>query len=185
MFVLGMVLLSSAGVGAAMVAVRSGKAQMVAQLVLTSLFVQVVLVTVIIGFGMNAMFSDAELRRYPVNALDRRLTRHLIAMVDPFWFLVLALELGLVIGLYALGVAALGLSLFAILLLLLSLPRRFPMCAAFPRSEYYQRVRLPPSLLSPSGWSIRLTYSACYFQAETAVDLPGAMTLPFLPMPCS
>jgi hypothetical protein len=30
-----------------------------------------------------------------------------------------------------------------------------------------------------------LTYSARYFQAETAVDLPGAMTLPFLPMPCS
>jgi hypothetical protein len=36
------------------------------------------------------------------------------------------------------------------------------MCPAFPRSEYYQRVRLPPSLLSPSGWSIRLTYSACF-----------------------
>src|SRR5437879_12654697 len=36
------------------------------------------------------------------------------------------------------------------------------MYAAFPRSEYYQRVRLPPSLLSPSGWSIRLTYSACF-----------------------
>src|SRR5207249_5491724 len=36
------------------------------------------------------------------------------------------------------------------------------MCTAFPRSEYYQRVRLPPSLLSPSGWSIRLTYSACF-----------------------
>jgi hypothetical protein len=36
------------------------------------------------------------------------------------------------------------------------------MCMAFPRSEYYQRVRLPPSLLSPSGWSIRLTYSACF-----------------------
>ena len=35
-------------------------------------------------------------------------------------------------------------------------------CTAFPRSEYYQRVRLPPSLLSPSGWSIRLTYSACF-----------------------
>jgi ketosteroid isomerase-like protein len=36
------------------------------------------------------------------------------------------------------------------------------MCPAFPRSEYYQRVRLPLSLLSPSGWSIRLTYSACF-----------------------
>src|SRR5256886_12800986 len=45
---------------------------------------------------------------------------------------------------------------------LLNLPRCFPMYAAFPRSEYYQRVRLPPSLLSPSGWSIRLTYSACF-----------------------
>ena len=59
------------------------------------------------------------------------------------------------------------------------------MYAAFPRSEYYQRVRLPPSLLSPSGWSIRLTYSVRYLQTETAVDLPGAMTLPFLSMPCS
>jgi hypothetical protein len=49
---------------------------------------------------------------------------------------------------------------------LLILPRRSPMFAAFPRSEYYQRVRLPPSLLSPSGWSIRLTYSTCYFQVR-------------------
>jgi hypothetical protein len=55
----------------------------------------------------------------------------------------------------------------------LNLPRCFHMYAAFPRSEYYQRVRLPPSLLSPSGWSIRLTYSARYRQTKTAVDLPG------------
>src|SRR5258706_11421531 len=67
----------------------------------------------------------------------------------------------------------------------LNLPRCFPLYAAFPRSEYYQRVRLPPSLLSPSGWPIRLTYSARYLQAEAAMDLPGAMTLPFLPIPCS
>src|SRR5215472_3225971 len=57
------------------------------------------------------------------------------------------------------------------------------MCTAFPRSEYYQRVRLPPSLLSSSGWSIRLTYSARFLPSKTAVDLPGAMTLPFLSMP--
>jgi hypothetical protein len=66
----------------------------------------------------------------------------------------------------------------------LNLPRCFPMFAAFPRSEYYQRVRLPPSLLSPSGWSIRLTYSARY-RTKTAVDLPGSMVLPFPPVPCS
>src|SRR6266481_4977183 len=46
-------------------------------------------------------------------------------------------------------------------------------------------VRLPPSHLSPSGLTIRLTYSARFRQTKTAVDLPGAMTLPFLSMPCS
>src|SRR5215471_13666418 len=35
----------------------------------------------------------------------------------------------------------------------LNLPRRFPMYAAFPRSEYSQRVRLPPSRLSSSGFA--------------------------------
>src|SRR6266481_6150527 len=46
-------------------------------------------------------------------------------------------------------------------------------------------VRLPPSHLSPSGLTIRLTYSVRYSRTKTAVDLPGAMTLPFLSMPCS
>jgi len=59
------------------------------------------------------------------------------------------------------------------------------MYAAFPHSEYYQRVRLPPSHLSSSGWSFRLTYSALTYRTKTRVDLPGSMTLPFLPMPCS
>jgi hypothetical protein len=35
-----------------------------------------------------------------------------------------------------------------------ALPRRFPMYAAFPRSEYYQRVRLPPQRLPPLGMTI-------------------------------
>ena len=30
-----------------------------------------------------------------------------------------------------------------------------------------------------------MTYSARYGQTKTAADLPGAMTLPFLSMPCS
>jgi hypothetical protein len=117
LFVLGMVLVSGGGVGTAIVAARSGKAQMVAQIVLTSVFAEAVLVTAIMGFGMNAMFSDFELRRYPLTTLDRGMTRHLVAIVDPFWFLVLALEFGLAVGLYVLGAAALGRSLFAVLLL--------------------------------------------------------------------
>jgi len=101
LFALVVGLLAAGGLGAAMLAVRSGQAELVAQIVLGSLFFQALLATVIMGFGMNAMFSETELRRYPVSALERRLTRHLIAIIDPFWFLVVALEVGLAIGLYA------------------------------------------------------------------------------------
>lgn len=119
LFILVVTLLAAGGVGAGMLAVRTGKAEMVAQAVLGGLFVQALLGTVIMGFGMNATFSDTELRRYPVTALERRLTRHLIGIVDPFWLLVLALELGLAVGLYAMGAASFWLGLFAVLLLFL------------------------------------------------------------------
>ena len=52
---------------------------------------------------MNAIFAERELRRYPLTAADRRFTRHLIGIVDPFWFLFLVLELGLPLGLYVRG----------------------------------------------------------------------------------
>jgi hypothetical protein len=42
----------------------------------------------------------------------------------------------------------------------LDLPRRFPLYTAFPCSEYYQRVRLPPPHLLPYGWSFQSAYSA-------------------------
>jgi len=80
------------------VAVRTGKAEMVAQAVLSSLYVQAVIAAVILGFGVNATFSEAQLRRYPLKAQERRVARHFIGILDPFWFLILALELGLVVG---------------------------------------------------------------------------------------
>ena len=41
----------------------------------------------------------------------------------------------------------------------ITLPRRFPLYVAFPHSEYYQRVRLPPRRPPPYGWSFQLAYS--------------------------
>src|SRR5512140_499923 len=61
-------LLASGGFGAAMVAVRSGKAEKIAQSVLTALFLQAVLAANILGFGMSAIFAETELRRYPLAA---------------------------------------------------------------------------------------------------------------------
>ena len=62
------------------------------------------------------------------------------------------------------------------------LPRRFPMWLAFPTSEYYQRVRLPPRHPPSCGRSFQSAYSAL---AKTVAGLPGSSTLPFPTMPCS
>ena len=111
-------LLASGGFGAALIAVRSGKAEMVARgVALGVIFVQGLVASAILGFGMNAIFSETELRRYPVNATERRLARHLIGIVDPFWFLFLALEVGLAVGLYAAGAGSFWLGFLAALLL--------------------------------------------------------------------
>lgn len=116
-FIMVMLLLAAGGLGAALVAVKAGKALLVAEVALGSLFIEMMLATVIMGFGLNAMFSDLELRRYPVGAIDRRVTRHLVALIDPFWFLGFALEVGLVLGLYLLGAGSLGVGLIAVVLL--------------------------------------------------------------------
>jgi len=115
-----LVVLAAGGFGAGMVAVRSGKAEWIARAVLSGLFLNALMAAIILGFGMNAVFSDAALRRYPLQAIDRLAARHLIGMLDPFWYLFLALELGLAIGLYALGAGGFWVGVAAVLLLFVS-----------------------------------------------------------------
>ena len=110
-------LLTTGGFGAAMLAVRSGKAEQIAQGVLAALFLEAVLAANILGFGMGAVFAETELRRYPLAATDRRIARHLTGILDPFWFLFLALQLGLAVGLYVLGAGSFWFGLVAVLLL--------------------------------------------------------------------
>ncbi len=114
------VLLGAGGIGAGIAAVKSGKAEMVARLVLTSVYGVAVMWTLLLGFGMNAVFSETELRRYPLAAGERRLVRFFIGIVDPFWFLILLVDVGLVIGLYLVGNTSLGVGLIAALLLVAS-----------------------------------------------------------------
>ena len=115
-----LVLLAAGGLGAAILAVRSGKAEMVAQAVLGGLYLQAVFATVMLGFGMNAVFSETELRRYPLTLVERRVTRHLIGIADPFWLLVLTLELALAVGLYLVGGFPIVSGVLAVVLLCLS-----------------------------------------------------------------
>ena len=88
-----------------------------AQVVLSGLFINAVMATILLGFGMSAVFSEAELLRYPLRERERFLARHLLGIMDPFWMLVLIVELGLVFGMYLWGAYSLGYGTSAALLL--------------------------------------------------------------------
>lgn len=118
--VLLIALLAAGGLAAGIVAIRAGQAERIVQTVLFALFLQAVFASNIMGFGLNAIFSDTELRRYPLAALDRRLARHLIGIVDPFWFFFLALEFGLAAGISVMGAGSFWRGTIAVLLLFIS-----------------------------------------------------------------
>jgi hypothetical protein len=126
LFVIGYLLLvmvaalvALGGVGAGIAAIQTGKAETVAQAVLTGLFINAVMATILLGFGMSAVFSEAELLRYPLRQRERFVARHFLGIVDPFWILVLIVELGLVLGMYVWGGYSLGYGTAAAILLLL------------------------------------------------------------------
>src|ERR1039458_9386633 len=84
-------LLAAGGIGAGMAAIRSGKGMLIAGLMLGGIYGQAIVAGVVLGFGMPAIFPKPELPRYPVRSLERRLPRHFIGIVDPYWLLFLAL----------------------------------------------------------------------------------------------
>jgi hypothetical protein len=120
LFILVASLIAAGGVGAGVVAIKSGKAGMVARILLSGIYMSALMWTLLLGFGMNAVFSETELRRYPLTAADRRLVKFFIGMVDPFWLLILLCDLGLVFGLYLFGDTSLGIGCLAVLLLIAS-----------------------------------------------------------------
>ena len=120
LFILVALLMAAGGLGAGISAVKSGHAGTVAKTVLSSIYMSAFMWTLLLGFGMNAVFSETELRRYPLTAADRRTVTFFIGIADPFWALILLCNLGLAVGLYVFGSAPLGISVLAALLLLAS-----------------------------------------------------------------
>ncbi len=111
-------MLALGGLGAAVEAVRLGKGELVAAIVLSTFFVFALFGALILGAGINPTFSDAALRRYPLSSFERLGARHLVGPLEPLWIFVLALDLGLAIGFAALGVSSCWVALPAALLLL-------------------------------------------------------------------
>ncbi len=117
LLIMVLMVLAAGGIGAGVVAVKSGKATHVAAIVLGGLFLQALIAGVVLGFGVNEVFADSELRRYPLRAREREAARHFLGMLDPFWILILVLDLGLMTGLYLFGAGSFWLGLIAVLLL--------------------------------------------------------------------
>jgi hypothetical protein len=118
--VLILLLMTAGGYGAAMVAVRSGHAEGVAQAVLGGLFVNAIIASVVTGFGINTAFTDAALRRYALSAGERLAARHLTGILEPVWVFVLGLDLGLSTGMYVFGAGSFWLGAVAVVLLLIT-----------------------------------------------------------------
>lgn len=110
-------ILVAGGANAGMVAIKTGHGATITGLLLTGIFVQALLASVVLGFGMAVIFSESELRRYPLRAAERRVVRHFIGLVDPFWILFFFLDLGLAFGVYLFGAGGFWYGFLAVLLL--------------------------------------------------------------------
>ncbi len=92
------------GLGAAVIAVKAGRAEMVARLALAGLFASCTSISLFLGMGPTSAMSDSALRAYPLNARARFLFKHLVAALDPIWLFLLVATLGMAVGFQILGV---------------------------------------------------------------------------------
>ena len=110
--------LALGGLGAAVAAVRLGKGESIAGVMLSAFFMFALFGALILGAGINPAFSDAALRRYPLSRLDRAGARELTAFLEPVWLFVLAIDLGEAVGFHAFwGASSLWLAVLAAFLL--------------------------------------------------------------------
>jgi hypothetical protein len=105
------------GIGAAMTPIQTGKADVWIGFLLSFCFLSSTLIAVVLGTGMDSVFSDSALRRYPISAAERFAVRHLSACLEPLWLLVFALYLGLAIGFGSINGAWIALPTTVLLLL--------------------------------------------------------------------
>jgi hypothetical protein len=86
------------GLGAVAAAVRSGRSELVLRVACGVFFVLALGVAIVLGVGVSSAFSEDSLRRFPMGAAQRFVARHMAAVLDPLWLLLLALYEGLALG---------------------------------------------------------------------------------------
>jgi hypothetical protein len=113
-------LLGVGGIGAALVAVQTGRAEIVARTVLGGFFLDMLAVSVLLGFGLSKIFAEGVLRRYPLTPLEQLTARQLLGVLEPLWLMAAALYCGVAVGFFALGFTVLWIAVPAALLLVVT-----------------------------------------------------------------
>src|SRR5215472_10374985 len=78
LFAMVAALVGLGGVGAGIVAIQTSKAESMAQVVLSGLLINALMAAILLGFGVSAVFSEAELLRYPLRQRERFVARHFL-----------------------------------------------------------------------------------------------------------
>jgi hypothetical protein len=115
-----MAVVAVGGMAAITAGVSAGRAEVVARIALGSLFVNMLISSTLLGFGVNQVFSDVVLRRFPLTRFERILIRQVLALLEPLWLIALALYAGCAVGASLLGAAPLWVTLPAAAVLVCS-----------------------------------------------------------------
>lgn len=78
------------GFGALVVAVQLGRAEPMVRTILSVIFLNALVTSLVLGYGLNQAFSDKALRRYPFSLTDRFVIRHLLGLFEPLWLITVA-----------------------------------------------------------------------------------------------
>jgi hypothetical protein len=93
------------GFGALVVAVQAGRAESIVQTILSTLFVNALISSLVLGYGLNQAFSDKSLRRYPFSYTERFIIRHVLGLFEPLWLITVAGYAGAAVAAAVLGAA--------------------------------------------------------------------------------
>lgn len=90
---------ANSGAALALFAQRWGHLALVVQIAVAFIYFGGISVSITLGRGPHAAFSERALRHYPLSSLQRKLVRHLTGLLDPVWGCCLATGTGLAVGL--------------------------------------------------------------------------------------
>lgn len=113
-------LVALAGTGAAIADNEFGQEGFFGRWILSGLFINGLGISLLLGVGAQAAFTEEALRRYPLDAKERFAVRQTVGLLDPIWLILGLGSLGMAVGFYWYGKGKLLAGLCAAVLFVVS-----------------------------------------------------------------